>query len=186
MDRHFWSEALIVEDYFWEQVEKNRTEADIPFKLTSSSSRETIPHDHQTPFMDHKEGQGIWIHPRLVMRLRAERVEICWSVVDFEAKSQTNPAFASWTTELMADSAYSDAIVSASNGKDLNLLKTPIINKSPLDLEFLISRWSVESHTFVAAWGEFGPTLEDVIVPTGLAILTNQGLLLLLGSQPSD
>lgn len=28
----------------------------------------------------------------------------------------------------------------------------------------------MESHTFVAAWGEFGPTLEDVVVLTGLSI----------------
>lgn len=43
MDKHFWAEALIVKDYFWEQVEKNRIEADISFELTSSSSGETIP-----------------------------------------------------------------------------------------------------------------------------------------------
>lgn len=35
-------------------------------------------------------------------------------------------------------------------------------DQAPLNLEFLISRWSVESHTFIAVWGEFGPTLEDV------------------------
>lgn len=70
----------------------------------------------------------------------------------------------------MKDSICSDAIISAGIGKALNLLKTLIINRSPLDLEFLISRWSVESHTLVAARGEFGPTLEDVVVLTGLPI----------------
>lgn len=25
-----------------------------------------------------------------------------------------------------------------------------------------MSRWSVETHTFVTAWGEFSPSLEDV------------------------
>lgn len=28
----------------------------------------------------------------------------------------------------------------------------------------------MESHTFIAAWGEFGPTLEDVVVLTGLPV----------------
>lgn len=28
----------------------------------------------------------------------------------------------------------------------------------------------MEFHAFLAAWGEFGPTLEDVIVLTGLTI----------------
>lgn len=31
------------------------------------------------------------------------------------------------------------------------------------DLEFLISRWRVESHTFVVACAEVGLTLEDVM-----------------------
>lgn len=68
-------------------MEKNRTEADIPLELRSSSSGETIPRDHQTPFMDHKEEQCIWIHPRSVVRMRVEKGEICWSDIDFEAKS---------------------------------------------------------------------------------------------------
>lgn len=73
MDRHFWPETLIVKDYFWEQVEKNKTEAAIPFELMSSSSAEVVPQNHQTPFLDHKDGEGIWIHPRSVMRMRVER-----------------------------------------------------------------------------------------------------------------
>lgn len=31
-----------------------------------------------------------------------------------------------------------------------------------MDLEFLVSRWSSESHTSIAAYGEFGPTIGDV------------------------
>lgn len=42
--------------------------------------------------------------------------------------------------------------------------KSLAINRCPEDVEFLISRWSIESHTFVAAWGELCPTLEDFIV----------------------
>lgn len=30
------------------------------------------------------------------------------------------------------------------------------------DLEFLILWWSMETHTFVTSWGEFGPSLGDV------------------------
>lgn len=52
-----------MKDYFWDQVEKNRAEPDIPLELTLSSSGETVPCDHRTPFMDHKKGEGIWIQP---------------------------------------------------------------------------------------------------------------------------
>lgn len=40
----------------------------------------------------------------------------------------------------------------------------------PVDLEFFISRWSNETHTFVASWGEFGPSLEDVARSTSLSM----------------
>lgn len=42
------------------------------------------------------------------------------------------------------------------------------VDKSPVDLAFLISRWSSYSHTFVAAWGEFCPSLEGVVKLTSL------------------
>lgn len=42
------------------------------------------------------------------------------------------------------------------------------VDRSPLDLAFLISRWSSYSHTFVTTWGEFCPSLEDVFMLMGL------------------
>lgn len=104
-------------------MEKKKTEGEIPFELMSSSSGKAVPHKHRTPFLDHKEGEGIWIHPRSIMRMRVEG-ELCWSDVDFEAMSQTNSSFVSWATELMKDSACSDVIISAGIGKALNLSKT--------------------------------------------------------------
>lgn len=38
-------------------------------------------------------------------------------------------------------------------------------------MEFFISRWSVESHTFIVAWGSFGLKLEDVVALTCLPLL---------------
>lgn len=42
------------------------------------------------------------------------------------------------------------------------------VERNSEDLEFLVSRWSTEMHTLVATWGEFGPTLEDVVALTSL------------------
>lgn len=111
------------------------------------------------------------IEPRSILRLRVGKGECCWSDIVFEVNSQTKSAFAEWATTLMAKKEYVDKIVSTGIGKALNLSKTLFINRSPMDLEFLISRWSVESHTFVTAWGEFYPTLEDVAMLTGLPLL---------------
>lgn len=103
-------------DYFWGQVEKNIAEAEIPFELTSSSSGEAIPRDHQTPFMDHMGGDGILVNLRLVLRMRVEKGEVCCSDINFEAKSQTNLSFAKWATELVTHRVYSDSILSAGIG----------------------------------------------------------------------
>lgn len=37
LERRFWNMAEVVKDLFWEKVEKNRTEPDLPFELSSSS-----------------------------------------------------------------------------------------------------------------------------------------------------
>lgn len=44
------------------------------------------------------------------------------------------------------------------------------VDRKPVDLEFLMSRWSSEMHVFVTAWGEFSPTLEEVAVIVSLPI----------------
>lgn len=90
--------------------------------------------------------EGILIHPRSVLRMRVEKGEFCLSDVDFEAKSQTSPSFAQWAIALMAKKKYVDNIVSAGIGKAMNLSKNLFINRSPMDLEFFISRWSIETH----------------------------------------
>lgn len=50
------------------------------------------------------------------------------------------------------------------------MLEDPFNTKSHEDLELLVLRWSAESHTFVVASGEFGPTLEDVLNITALPL----------------
>lgn len=42
------------------------------------------------------------------------------------------------------------------------------VDRNPVDMSFLISRWSSYSHTFEATWGEFCTSLEDVYMITGL------------------
>lgn len=47
-------------------------------------------------------------------------------------------------------------IKKALNGSRIHLVTQTL-------LEFLVLRWSIESHTFVAKWGEFTPTLADLL-----------------------
>lgn len=57
-----------------------------------------------------------------------------------------------------------DTSVDASVRKDLDVSTSMSMTKSYDDLKLLISCWSVDKHAFIASWGEFTPTLEDVAV----------------------
>lgn len=47
------------------------------------------------------------------------------------------------------------------------------VERNSVDLAFLVSRWSSNSHTFVTALGEFCPSLEDVAMLIGLPTFGN-------------
>lgn len=44
------------------------------------------------------------------------------------------------------------------------------VKRNPANLEFLMSRWSIETHTFLASWGGFFLALEDVAMLTSLPL----------------
>lgn len=52
-------------------------------------------------------------------------------------------------------------------------------------MECLISRWSTDSHTLVVAWGEVGPTLENVCTLTALPLFVEAHTvwIILVGSE---
>lgn len=53
-------------------------EADIPFEQSFSSFKESVDPSYKTPLTDYKEGNGVLISPRSILRMRVERAEICW------------------------------------------------------------------------------------------------------------
>ena len=44
------------------------------------------------------------------------------------------------------------------------------LNHSNINLDGLVGRWNCITHTFVMLWGEFTPTLKDVMVLMKLPI----------------
>lgn len=56
--------------------------------------------------------------------------------------------------------------------KALECSRVHSITSARGDLEFLVSRWSVESHTFVTMWADSRPTLKDVL--NIMALLLNR------------
>lgn len=46
------------------------------------------------------------------------------------------------------------------------------IENNPTNLEFMMSRWSTKTQTFVTAWGEFSLSLEDVAILMSMPFLS--------------
>lgn len=51
-------------------------EAQFSFEQSSDSSGKNIFFAHITPFMDHKEGAGIFSNLRSILRMRIKRAEV--------------------------------------------------------------------------------------------------------------
>lgn len=99
--------------------------------------------------------------------------EVPFGVIKFEPKAQKHKEFKTWAESILAQSFMAKFL------EDLGVLR-PIqyamfveVERNPVDLAFLVSRWSLSSHTFLAAWGEFCPSLEDMVMFTGLPIFGN-------------
>lgn len=90
-------------------------------------------------------------------------------ITSFKAKFQSNIIFTDWTFRLSTNLNFSKKITQLES-KSLKLSKGISINISHEEKEYLISGWSIKSHTFIIAWREFSPSLEDVVALTGLPI----------------
>lgn len=73
------------------------------FEQSSDSFGESTTLEHKTPFIDNKEGDGTFIHPRLILRMRIEREEIWYTELRFESESQSNVFFANWASMLLTN-----------------------------------------------------------------------------------
>lgn len=55
----------------------------------------------------------------------------------------------------------------------INLTRDGAVDRKPVDVAVLLTRWSVDTHTFVGASREFSLSLKDVTVMTGLPMFGN-------------
>lgn len=102
------------------------------------------------------------IAPRSILRMRVEKEEIPYSEVRFMSKTHQHERFKAWAKNIFAQHEM------PKNLHDLGIMRAITqawkiaVERNSEDLEFLMSRWSTDIHTFVASWGEFGQTIEDV------------------------
>lgn len=81
-------------------VDDKRIEAQVPSEQSFNLSGKSRTPEYMTLFMDHKEGEGIFINTRSILRMRIERKEVYWTKQRFEAQSPSNVIFANWSSVL--------------------------------------------------------------------------------------
>lgn len=111
--------------------------------------------------------------------MRIQRNKVAWAEIKFESNIQSTQIYKEWVEEVLVVRNMSDILSDASVGKAVDVSPDIFITRSHADLEFLISRWSMETHTFFISWGEFTSTLEDVSVMFRLPVLADTGTMAL-------
>lgn len=74
---------LFLKDGKW-----NQTDAQGPFEQSSSSSHESTTPECNTPFVDHKEGEGIFVNPNFMNENRKSRSLLNWATVRDQTSEQ--------------------------------------------------------------------------------------------------
>lgn len=63
----------------------------------------TCVHD---PFLDHKDGEGVILKPKTILRMRVEGVEVPQTELSCESKSQKQSSY-KWITKILSNSETS-------------------------------------------------------------------------------
>lgn len=92
---------------------------------------------YKSPFMDQKEGKGIFINFMSILRMRIDRAEVPWTELRLKTKFHSTSPFANWISRLLSNLDILKKITHTGIRKALNLAKTISINRRHHDLEFL-------------------------------------------------
>ncbi|KAF7113578.1 hypothetical protein RHSIM_RhsimUnG0112000 [Rhododendron simsii] len=117
------------------------------------------------PLLGYKEvpvEEGCFISPKSVLRFQVERGEFphCFSAYRNYVVPPT--AFATWADDILGNADFVGLLQKADVHRAVvNSLRLVVLRERKW-MDVMVSRWSVDSHTLPIAWGETGPTLEDV------------------------
>lgn len=60
---------------------------------------------------------------------------------------------------LIGDTTYKKVLGRSHILEPIKISQLLTLNRRNENIDFLVSRWSTDTHTLVFPWGEFGPTL---------------------------
>lgn len=102
-------------------------------------------------FRDNDDSDGSVIAPRSVLRMRFEREEVPFYGVRFKSKSQRHQASDKCVVRVTAQPGVKKLLNQLGITKSITQARSSPIEENTVDLEFLVSRWSTEKHTFAAS-----------------------------------
>ncbi|KAG5557745.1 hypothetical protein RHGRI_007862 [Rhododendron griersonianum] len=135
-------------DSFWRKAEAFVPETEIPEEPLSL-----------VPEVPHEEAD--LIPPSSVLRFRVERGDVLCCFINYEAVSQAPAHWGDWVESVLEDPASVHALTAARVLEPVRLSAKLSIRRNNNNIDFMVSRWSRDTHTFVFPWGDCGPTLQD-------------------------
>ncbi|KAG5524136.1 hypothetical protein RHGRI_030958 [Rhododendron griersonianum] len=138
-------------DSFWRKAEAFVPETEIPEEPLSL-----------VPEVPHEEAD--LIPPSSVLRFRVERGDVPCCFINYEAISQAPAHWGDWVESVLEDPASVHALTASRVLEPVRLSAKLSIRRNNNNIDFMVSRWSRDTHTFVFPWGDCGPTLQDTAV----------------------
>lgn len=96
-----------------------------------------------------------------------------FGTVKFELRSCRHNLFESWANRILAHPDMEKFLEDLVILRSINLVGFMDVERNPINLALLVSRWFISLHTFVAAWREFCLSLEDMVMLNGLTMFGN-------------
>ncbi|XP_059624660.1 uncharacterized protein LOC132267522 [Cornus florida] len=155
-----WRRARYLEDgdQFWDKVTTFPESSNPP---TNTKPLLLEPETEESHTADHLPSSSI---PRLLI----ERGDFPYSIVEYTSTTHTSPPggpdWVLWSRYILDNERYREILIRANIYHSVRLFTNLTVQLDQTNLDVLLSRWSCHTHTFVASWGEFAPSLEDVCV----------------------
>ncbi|KAK9293241.1 hypothetical protein L1049_021232 [Liquidambar formosana] len=163
-----WRGSEVTSDEFWANTHKRKTEVQNP-----EEGNFFLPHD------DDKDAQGFMnlVDANTIPRFCVEQRECAMSTINFCAKTKATNGWKEWCLAILKDPKYKSTLKMAGVLDAITVVGKLDVNVCKKALTLLLSRWSSSTHTFIAAWGEFTPTLEDVVTLLRLNVLATDNIM---------
>ncbi|QHN96452.1 uncharacterized protein DS421_18g618580 [Arachis hypogaea] len=112
---------------------------------------------------------------------RLKRQEFPWTSFKSEAATHINKVWQKWVFTVLFEEggSFVRRLELAGVAEAIRTSAGLGVQRNGYDMSLLWQRWCSQTHTFMTSWGEFSPTLKDVVVLLQLPVFSSVDLTLL-------